>query len=88
MKTDIEIFLYNNNYANEPELSERLAKYLIEEKRYIGRDDARDEILRVLRPAFRRRIDSVGHMKGGEEYLKGYSEGLREGLKIIRDMAE
>jgi hypothetical protein len=88
MKKDIESFLDDHNYGHDPELAEKLAEHLIEEKQYINREDARDEMLRIMRPVFRSKIDSVGHMNGSEEYLEGYSEGLREGLKIFQDMAE
>lgn len=88
MKTDIESFLESNNYGHDPEFSRKLAEFLIEEKQYISRQDARGEMLRVMRAVFRSKIDSVRHMEGSEEYLDGYSKGLMEGMKIFRDIAE
>lgn len=88
MKRDIELFLEKNNYDRDPKFAEKLAKYLIEEKQYISRDDARDEMLKAMRPVIRSKIDSVRRMNKNEKYLEGYSEGLKEGLKIFQDIAE
>lgn len=88
MKKNIDMFLRENNYEWDSKLSEGLAKYLTEELQYMTRERARHEFLKIMKSSFKSKIESVGGRRGDDSYLEGYADGLREGLEIIKDIAE
>ena len=88
MKKDIKEFFEQEDHGLQPEVIERLATFLIEERQWIHIDSANSKASKVLVAVITSKIDSSRNKGGNKMYIEGYQDGLIEAKSIISEQLD